>query len=71
MISSQTLTTANEGVVKMNSGAGIKPSFAFRTSGGIALNSYQNIIYQTPVNIITDFSPAPQQAGLKTLHLQP
>ncbi|AZB26420.1 hypothetical protein EG339_18430 [Chryseobacterium bernardetii] len=59
MISSQTLTTANEGVVKMNSGAGIKPSFAFRTSGGIALNSYQNIIYQTPVNIITDFSPAP------------
>lgn len=59
MISSQTLTTANEGVVKMNSGAGIKPSFAFRSSGGVSLNNYQNIIYQTPVNIVTDFSPTP------------
>ncbi|MCJ7936269.1 MAG: hypothetical protein MUW56_22210 [Chryseobacterium sp.] len=59
MISSQTLTTANEGVVKMNSGAGVKPSFLFRTSGGIPLNSYQNIAYQTPVSLLADFSPAP------------
>jgi hypothetical protein len=59
VISSQTLTTANEGVVKMNSGAGIKPTFAFRTSGGFPLSTYENIAYQTPVNIVTDFAPSP------------
>ncbi|BAP32427.1 uncharacterized protein CHSO_3390 [Chryseobacterium sp. StRB126] len=59
VISSQTLTTANEGVVKMNSGAGVKPTFAFKTSGGVPLNTYENIAYQGPVNILTDFSSSP------------
>jgi hypothetical protein len=59
VISSQTLTTANEGVVKLNSGAGVKPSFAFRSSGGVPLMTYQNIVYQTPMNIVTDFASSP------------
>jgi hypothetical protein len=59
VISSQTLTTANEGVVKLNSGAGVKPSFAFKSSGGVPLMTYQNIVYQTPMNIVTDFAAPP------------
>lgn len=59
VISSQTLTTANEGVAKMNSGAGVKPTFVFKASGGVPLNTYENITYQTPVNILTDFAPSP------------
>lgn len=59
VISSQTLTTANEGVVQMKSGAGIAPTFIFKASGGVPLNTYENIIYQTPVNIVTDFAPLP------------
>ncbi|MGG5208020.1 hypothetical protein ACQWU4_03670 [Chryseobacterium sp. MIQD13] len=59
IISSQTLTTANEGVVKINSGAGVKPSFAFKTSGGIPLNAYQTITYQSGINPSTDFAPYP------------
>jgi hypothetical protein len=59
LISSQTLTTANEGVVKMNSGAGIQPAFLFKSTGGVPLSTYTDVIYQTPVNIVTDFAPAP------------
>lgn len=59
VISSQTLTTANEGVVKLNSGAGVKPSFAFKASGGVPLSTYENIVYQTPINIVTDFAAPP------------
>lgn len=59
VISSQTLTTANEGVVQMKSGAGIAPTFIFKASGGVPLNTYENIIYQIPVNIVTDFAPLP------------
>lgn len=59
VISSQTLTTANEGVVKLNSSSGVKPSFAFKTSGGAPLNTYGNIVYQNPINIATDFASAP------------
>ncbi|MBV8327673.1 hypothetical protein [Chryseobacterium sp.] len=59
VISSQTLTTANEGVVKLNSGAGVQPTFAFKTSGGVPLSTYENITYQTPMNLATDFAPAP------------
>ncbi|BFO67482.1 hypothetical protein [Chryseobacterium sp. KCF3-3] len=59
IISSQTLTTANEGVVKLNSGNGNKPTFLFRNSGGIPLQTYQNIIYQSPINLSTDFSSSP------------
>ncbi|MDH5032987.1 hypothetical protein [Chryseobacterium cucumeris] len=59
VISSVTLTTANEGVVKLNSGAGVKPFFAFKSSGGVPLMTYQNIVYQTPMNIVTDFAVPP------------
>ncbi|WP_131368553.1 hypothetical protein [Chryseobacterium soli] len=59
VISSQTLTTANEGVVQMRSGAGIQPTFLFKASGGVPLSTYENIAYQTPVNIVTDFAPTP------------
>ncbi|UKB86021.1 hypothetical protein LF887_10460 [Chryseobacterium sp. MEBOG06] len=59
VISSPTLTTANEGVVQMNSGDGIKPTFSFKASGGIPLSIYQDISYETPINVLTDFSPSP------------
>ena len=58
VVSSQTLTTANEGVVKLNSGAGVKPTFAFRASGGVPLSTYENIVYQTPMTL-ADFASAP------------
>ncbi|WP_051881998.1 hypothetical protein [Chryseobacterium soli] len=58
-ISSQTLTTANEGVVQMNSGDGVQPTFLFRASGGVPLSTYENISYETPINVLTDFSPSP------------
>ncbi|UKB86020.1 hypothetical protein LF887_10455 [Chryseobacterium sp. MEBOG06] len=59
VISSQTLTTANEGVVQMRSGAGIQPTFLFKPSGGVPLSTYVNVTYQAPVNIVTDFAPFP------------
>ncbi|WP_312296805.1 hypothetical protein [Chryseobacterium sp.] len=58
VLSSATLTSANEGVVRINSGSGVKPFFSFKTSGGIPLNVFQNIVYQT-INISTDVAAAP------------
>lgn len=62
VISSQEFTTANEGVVKLNSSGGVKPTFLFRNSGGggnVPLQIYQNISYTNPININTDFSSPP------------
>ncbi|RKE77174.1 hypothetical protein [Chryseobacterium sp. AG363] len=62
VISSQEFTTANEGVVKLNSSGSAKPTFLFRNTGGggnVAINSYQDIIYSNSINITTDFSSAP------------
>ncbi|MDM1554716.1 hypothetical protein PYS58_04765 [Chryseobacterium indologenes] len=59
VVSSQTLTTANEGVVKINSGAGVKPTFSFKSSGGVPLSTYENIVYQTPMSMATDFAAPP------------
>ncbi|MGG7437264.1 hypothetical protein [Chryseobacterium arthrosphaerae] len=58
VLSSATLTSANEGVVRINSGSGVKPFFSFKTSGGIPLNAFQNIVYQT-INLSTDLAAAP------------
>ncbi|WP_336687254.1 hypothetical protein [Chryseobacterium bernardetii] len=58
VLSSATLTSANEGVVRINSGSGVKPFFSFKTSGGIPLNVFQNIVYQ-PINLSTDVAAAP------------
>ena len=58
LISSTTVNTSNEGVVRINSGAGVKPTFAFRTSGGIPLNTYQNVAYSS-VNLATDLAAFP------------
>lgn len=47
----QSITTANEGVVKLNSGGATqtKPVFDFKNSGGVAIGSFAEIKYTTPL----------------------